>query len=63
LIQTKFSEALWTNEKIMKTMMQKVPLGRMGQPEEMAGLALFLASDAGAYCTGGVYVADGGFLV
>ncbi len=63
LIQTKFSEALWTNEKIMKMMMQKVPLGRMGQPEEMAGLALFLASDAGAYCTGGVYVADGGFLV
>jgi dehydrogenase/reductase SDR family member 4 len=63
LIQTKFSEALWTNDKIMKMMMSKVPLGRMGQPDEMAGLALFLASDAGSYCTGGVYVADGGFLV
>ena len=63
LIQTKFSEALWTNDKILKHMTNQVPLGRMGQPEEMMGLALFLASDASSYCTGGVYVADGGYLV
>lgn len=63
LIQTKFSEALWTNDHIMKSMMHKIPLKRIGQPEEIAGLALFLASDAGSYCTGSLFTADGGYLV
>ncbi len=63
LVQTKFSEALWKNDDILKHTMTKVPLGRMAQPEEMAGLALFLASAAGSYCTGGVYTADGGYTI
>lgn len=63
LIQTKFSQALWSNDKIMKHMLSQVPLGRIGQPEEIVGLALFLASEASSYCTGGVFVADGGYLV
>lgn len=61
LIQTKFSQALWTNEEILEQTLQHVPLGRIGTPEEVAGLAVFLASDAAAYSTGGVYTADGGF--
>lgn len=63
LIQTKFSEALWNNEKIMKHMLAQLPLSRVGTPEEIAGLALFLASEASSYCTGSVFMADGGYLI
>lgn len=63
LIQTKFSAALWTNEKLLNKVEKTIPSGRMGQPEEMMGLACLLASDAGAYMTGGVYTADGGYMI
>ncbi|MTB52445.1 glucose 1-dehydrogenase [Lewinella sp. W8] len=63
LIQTKFSAALWQNEAILKQVEAHLPAGRMAQPDEMAGLALFLASDASAYCTGGVFTADGGHMI
>ncbi len=63
LIQTKFSAALWKNEALLKQLEGQLPLNRMGQPDEMAGLALFLASDASTYCTGGVFVADGGQML
>lgn len=63
LIKTKFSEALWSNEKIMGVMMKMLPIKRVGTPEEIAALALFLASDASAYCTGSVFTADGGFTI
>ena len=63
LIQTKFSEALWTNDDVMKMMMKELPLRRIGQADEIAGLALFLASEAGSYCTGAVFTADGGYTI
>ena len=63
LIQTKFSAALWTNEKLLGKLEKSIPSGRMGQPEEMVGLACLLASDAGSYMTGGVYTADGGYMI
>lgn len=63
LIKTKFSAALWTNEKMLNKLEKTIPSGRMGMPEEMIGLACLLASDAGNYMTGGVYTADGGYMI
>jgi NAD(P)-dependent dehydrogenase (short-subunit alcohol dehydrogenase family) len=63
LIKTKFSQALWSDERILKHTLAQQALPRIGVPEDVAGLALFLASDASAYCTGGVFVVDGGYLI
>lgn len=63
LIKTKFSAALWQNEKILSKVEKALPSSRMGMPEEMVGLACLLASDAGNYMTGGVYTADGGYMI
>jgi dehydrogenase/reductase SDR family member 4 len=63
LIQTKFSEALWANDTILQHVLNNVPLNRVGQPDEISGLALFLASESAGYCTGGVFMADGGYLL
>ena len=61
LIKTKFSEALWNNEAILERFLQKIPLRRAGTADDIAGLAVYLASDAAAYCTGGIYMIDGGY--
>lgn len=62
-IKTKMSEALWKNDKIHDQLVSMIPVNRMGDTEEMSGLALFLASEAASYCTGGIYVADGGITI
>ncbi len=46
----------------MKKLLAEIPLGRMGQPEEVAALAVYLASDAAAYVTGSTFFIDGGML-
>jgi NAD(P)-dependent dehydrogenase (short-subunit alcohol dehydrogenase family) len=63
LIKTRFSEALWQDEQIHDHFVNRVPLGRIGIPDDIAGLAVYLASDASAYCSGGVYMVDGGYSV
>lgn len=47
----------------MKALLQEIPLHRMGQPEEVAKLALYLASDSSAYITGSTYTIDGGLSI
>jgi dehydrogenase/reductase SDR family member 4 len=61
-VKTHFSSALWKNDDVVRTVLGRQPIQRIAEPEEIAGLAVFLASDAASYCTGAVYMADGGYL-
>ena len=63
LIKTDFSQALWSNDALLQRMLTAQPIARMGEPEDVANLALFLASDASSFCTGGVYMVDGGYTI
>jgi dehydrogenase/reductase SDR family member 4 len=63
LIKTKFSEALWNNDKIMPLILNHLSIKRTGTPEEIGAMALFLASTASSYTTGAVLTADGGFTI
>jgi NAD(P)-dependent dehydrogenase (short-subunit alcohol dehydrogenase family) len=60
LIETRFSEALWADPDVRDRVLATVPQGRIGRPEELTGLALYLASDASTYTTGAVFFVDGG---
>ena len=62
LIKTKFSSALWQNEKLKKQVEKHLPAGRVAEPIEMSGIAVYLASSAASYTTGGIYTADGGHM-
>ena len=60
LIKTYFAKALWDNPDILKGATQRSPLKRIGMPDEIAGAAVFLASEAGGFMTGQQMVIDGG---
>jgi NAD(P)-dependent dehydrogenase (short-subunit alcohol dehydrogenase family) len=60
LIRTDFAKALWENEEIAKQRMRTTPMRRIGEPDEIAGAAVFLASAAGQYMNGQSIIIDGG---
>ena len=60
LIQTDFSEYFWKNEEYVKRLETTQPIPRIGTPEEVGGLGLFLASDESSFVTGQTFVVDGG---
>src|SRR5262249_14970739 len=61
-IQTDLTKGLRENQTRRDALVQRVPLGRLGKPEEVAGAAIYLASDAAAYVTGQMLDIDGGWL-
>jgi NAD(P)-dependent dehydrogenase (short-subunit alcohol dehydrogenase family) len=63
LIKTDFAKALWENPDILKAVLSTTPMQRIGEPDEIAGVAVMLASDAGNYINGQTIVVDGGTTI
>ena len=62
LIKTDFSSALWSDEKTLRHMMREQPIKRIGEGEDIAAMALYLASDSARFTTGATFTVDGGYL-
>lgn len=63
LIKTKFAQAIWDNENLHEGVIGRTPMGRIGEPDEIAGIAMYLASPASSFATGQVFVVDGGITI
>ncbi len=63
LVRTDFARALWENPETLKRATAGAPLGRIGEPDEIAGAAVFLASPASTFMTGQAIVIDGGVTI
>ena len=61
-IQTPINNALLEDQPKLNALLKKIPLGRLGTPEDVAGLTTFLASDDASYVTGATFVVDGGLM-
>lgn len=62
-VKTRFSAALWQNEALHERLTADTPAGRMAEPEEIAGIALYLASSASDFTSGAVFTIDGGYTL
>jgi dehydrogenase/reductase SDR family member 4 len=63
LIKTDFARALWNDEALARRRIAETPLGRLGEPRDIAGAAVLLASPAGSFITGQTIVVDGGVTI
>lgn len=62
-VKTLFSAALWQNPLLNDRLTEDTPAGRMAEPDEITGIALYLASRASAFTTGAVFTVDGGYTL
>ena len=63
LVDTRFASAIVQNKDLVERVVGRTPIGRYGQPDEIAGAALYLASDAASFLTGQTIVVDGGMTI
>ena len=63
LVRTDFARALWENPEVLAARTEHDPLRRIGEPEELGGIAVYLASKAGSFTTGQNFVVDGGATI
>ena len=63
LVKTDFARALWENKELLAQTLQQSPLGMIGEPIDIAGTAILLASSAGRFITGQTFVVDGGVTI
>jgi NAD(P)-dependent dehydrogenase (short-subunit alcohol dehydrogenase family) len=63
LVKTKFARVLWENDELMEQVLAQTPAGRIGQPEDIASMALWLASEGSSFATGETFVVDGGITI
>jgi hypothetical protein len=63
IVRTEFARALWDNPQVYEAAVARYPLHRIGEPDEIAGAAVFLASKAGSFVTGQTIVIDGGATI
>jgi len=63
LIKTKFAQAIWDNDTLHQSVIGRTPMGRIGDPDEITGMAMYLSSRASSFTTGQVFVVDGGITI
>jgi len=61
-VQTEMTQPLWNDEEFSRWVISRTPLRRWASPQDLAGAAVFLASDAAAFVTGQILYVDGGWL-
>jgi len=62
-VKTRFSSAIWSNPQINQAVLRTIPQRRMAAPEELTGIALYLAAPASDFTTGATFLVDGGQYV